>query len=534
MCGKEPERFSFQPEYPVPGQEINISYNPSGTLFEDMDKINLTAYCFPKGIPEIKEIAMGKSNKEWHGSFITNDSTLAVYIVFRSAGKRENIDKNTYSVSLFNTEKNPVRGGLARQAEVAFYGASFPFIRRDWKMAREYLRKEFEFYPDQVQKLLHSYWFPMDNLPRDSAKQIIRRYLEKSGMIKQKNQDELSLLFSWHKEVENHNSAYVTDSISSFVDTLSWAMFKGEIISEKALELAEIEVGKARMEQKTSKKTDRYTPEEWLKKKNQNLVDALDTYGFWLYTLKRVEESVPVFAEAVELDCRQNRAILESYCRSLYETGQMGKAFNELEFLVRENPWEPEMRALFEKVYIQWKGSNGGLESFFTKAEEAFRIKMKEVIKGEMIEKTAPFFTLNDLEGNIIRLADYKGSIVILDFWATWCRPCVGWFPTMQILVDHYKNDNGVRFFFIDTFEKSNNAVIKASDLISKNNYTFHVLFDVDSCSESSISTAYGLSGIPALFIIDQWGNIRFRPEHSGLNEKEFIEHLEIMIDLLR
>jgi thiol-disulfide isomerase/thioredoxin len=477
---------------------------------------------------------MKKSNKVWHGSFTTNDSTLAVYIVFRSAGKERSIDKNSYSVSMFTTDKNPIRGGMARRAEVAFYGGPFPDNRRDLEMAREYLRKEFEFYPDQVQKLLYSYWYPMENLHRDSARQIIRRYLAISGMKKEKNRDELSLLFDWHKEAENYTGTDVTDSIIRFLDTLSWAMIRGEIISEKAAEFAEIAVGKARMEQKTSQKPDRYTPEEWQKKKNQNLVDALDTYGFWLYTLGRIEESVPVYEEAVELDHRQNRIILESYCRSLYETGQIGKAFNELDFLVRENPWEPELCSLFEEVYIHWKGSNTGLETFFTKANEAFRVRMKDVIKGQMMEKPAPLFTLNDLEGNIVRLADFKDNIVILDFWATWCGPCIGWFPTMQILVDQYKDDHLIKFFFIDTFEKSNKADKKVRDLIYKNNYTFHVLFDADSGSVSSVSTAYGLSGIPALFIIDQKGNIRFRPEHGGMNEKEFIEHIDIMIDLLR
>ena len=531
MCGKVPERFSFEPEYPIPGQEINISYDPSGTMFEDTDEINLAAYCFPKGIPEVREIVMEKSNAVWHGSFTTTDSTLAVYIVFRSIEQQENNTKNVYLIPLFTADKNPVRGGMERQAEIAFYGGPCPGMQHDWEMAREYLRKEFECYPDQVQKSVHSYWYPMDNLSRDSAKQIIRGYLERSGLRKEKNLDELSLLINWHKEAENYISTSVTDSIVRFIDTLSWALIKGEIIIEKAVELAEIEVGKARMEQKTSKKPDRYTPEEWQENKNQNLVYALDTYGFWLHTLGRFKESVPVFEEAVELDRRQNKVILESYCRSLYETGQIGKTFTELEFLVSENPWEPELRTLFEEVYIQWKGSNDGLETFFAKADKAYRLKIKELIKGQMIEKPAPLFALNDLDGNIIRLADFNGKIVILDFWATWCGPCILWFPVMQILVDQYKNDDHVKFFFIDTFEPGKEAVNKVRDLISKNNYTFHVLLDEDSCS---VSTAYGLSGIPALFIIDQRGNIRFRPQHSGLNEKEFIEYFDSMIDLLR
>jgi thiol-disulfide isomerase/thioredoxin len=531
MCDKMPEGFSYQPEYPVPGQEINISFNSSGTILENADEIILTAYCFPRGIPVVKETAMKKSNKIWHGSFTTTDSTLSVYIVFRSYEQQVDTIGIAYSISLFTADNKPVRGGMARLAEVVFYGGLCPYTRLDWETAKEYLRKEFEFYPDQIQKSVHSYWYPMDNLHRDSAIQIFRRHLGKIGQIKEKNLDELSMLFNWHKESDNYTGTNINDSIIKFLDILSWALIKGKIMLEKAVDYEEIKVEQARMAQKTSKKPDRYTPEEWQEKKNQNLVDALDNYGYWLYTLGRIEESVSVFEEAVELDRRKNKVILESYCRSLYETGQIGKTFTELEFLVRENPWDPEIRTLFEEVYIQWKESKDGLETFFAEAEKAYRLMIEERIKGQMIERPAPFFTLNDLEGNIIRLADFKGNIVILDFWATWCGPCILWFPTMQILVDQYKNDELVKFFFIDTFEQAEEAINKVSDLISKNNYTFHVLLDEDSCS---VSTAYGISGIPALFIIDQRGNIRFGPEHSGLNEKEFIEHFRIMIDLLR
>ncbi len=608
MCGRVPEKFSFQPKYPVPGQKIDISYDPSGTILKDEDEINLIAYCFPKGIPEVKEIVMEKSNSVWHSSFTATDSTLAVYIVFKSEEQQDDNNKNAYLIPLFTADKNPVKGGMARQAEVAFYGGPYPCVRRDWEIAKEYLRKEFEFYPDQVQKMVNSYWYPLDNLHRDSATQFIRGHLEKLGIKKEKTLDELSLLINWHKEMnekelaekyenelfnitqndyygeivryvecaseisinrkrklilnfiedfpnseyidqlhdrmitvylekglykeaENYIGTYVNDSITRFLDTLSWAMIKGEIILERAVEFAEIAVVKARLELKTTEKPDRYTQKEWQGKNNQNLVDALDTYGFWLYTLGRIEESVPVFEEAVELNQRQNKVIRENYCRSLYETGQIEKAFTELESLVKENPWESELNTLFEEVYIKRKGSEAGLETFFVKANMAYRIKIKEVIQGQMIEKPAPLFTLNDLDGNIIRLADFKGNIVILDFWATWCGPCIAIFPEMQKLVDKYKDDDSVKFFFIDVLEKGDETVKKVRGLINNNNYTFHVLLDDDSCL---VSSAYELSGIPSIFIIDPKGNIRFRPEHSGLNDKEFIEQFDIMIEILR
>lgn len=69
-------------------------------------------------------------------------------------------------------------------------------------------------------------------------------------------------------------------------------------------------------------------------------------------------------------------------------------------------------------------------------------------------------FALTNLEGKTIKLSDYKGKMVVLDFWATWCGPCRASFPKMQELVTKYKNDN-IEFFFIDTWERESDSKIK-------------------------------------------------------------------------
>lgn len=126
--------------------------------------------------------------------------------------------------------------------------------------------------------------------------------------------------------------------------------------------------------------------------------------------------------------------------------------------------------------------------------------------------KPAPSFTLQDLEGNEVSLEDYRGKVVVLDFWATWCAPCIKSFPAMQMAIDRYKEDPDVAFFFINTWEQLEDPAEFVRQFMKKRGFDFSVLIDKKDpvLKRNPVVESYGVSGIPATFIIDVNGNIKY------------------------
>lgn len=109
-------------------------------------------------------------------------------------------------------------------------------------------------------------------------------------------------------------------------------------------------------------------------------------------------------------------------------------------------------------------------------------------------------FTLPDLKGNPVSLKDYRGKVVFLNFWATWCQPCKDEMPSMQAL---YTTLKGQPFEILAvSVDKDGPEVVE--EFVKKYNITFPVLHD----RKGSVKEAYKTTGVPETFIIDQNGVI--------------------------
>ncbi len=134
----------------------------------------------------------------------------------------------------------------------------------------------------------------------------------------------------------------------------------------------------------------------------------------------------------------------------------------------------------------------------------------------------APGFTLKDMDGKKFSLKDYRGKVVLLNFWATWCPPCRREMPSIERLHQYFKGKDFV-VLALNQMESGDQVFTFTGDLGV--DLTFPILFDKDS----SVSRAYGVQGLPTTYIIDKKGNVRFR----AIGGREF-DHPEVEKQILQ
>ncbi|HVS65388.1 MAG TPA: TlpA disulfide reductase family protein [Thermoanaerobaculia bacterium] len=127
----------------------------------------------------------------------------------------------------------------------------------------------------------------------------------------------------------------------------------------------------------------------------------------------------------------------------------------------------------------------------------SFRFDPK-IVESPLIGKPAPDFTLQDLDGNVVRLSELRGTPVVINFWSTWCPPCIQEHPLLESAAAHYRG----RVHFLGVIYQDDPGVI--ARFIDELGAWGPALID----PENRVAIAYGVFGPPETFFIDEEGVI--------------------------
>ena len=162
-----------------------------------------------------------------------------------------------------------------------------------------------------------------------------------------------------------------------------------------------------------------------------------------------------------------------------------------------------------------WKKKNGSLAGM-EKMIEVRRASSRKVVALDSRRHSgaAPPWALSYLDGKPVSSDEFKGKVIVLDFWGSWCGPCRAELPIFQAVYERYR-EKGVVFLGMNFERPQQGRDLKelARDFMERNKYTFPVVVDHDQVA----SNAYGITGFPTVFLIDKAGNFRYK--NVGVSE---------------
>ena len=169
------------------------------------------------------------------------------------------------------------------------------------------------------------------------------------------------------------------------------------------------------------------------------------------------------------------------------------------------------------------------------------RAEQMRAAQAGVVGKTAPALTfLWSTQPGLKSLSDLKGKVVVLDFWATWCGPCIATFPQIRELVEHYKGADvvvvgvtslqgyvsGLEPARIDTKGDPAKEFALMPDFIKAKNMTWTVAFS----DERVFNPDYGVTGIPHMAIIAPDGTVRHNGLHPGMPHAEKLALIDALL----
>lgn len=137
--------------------------------------------------------------------------------------------------------------------------------------------------------------------------------------------------------------------------------------------------------------------------------------------------------------------------------------------------------------------------------------------------KAAPEFTLTDSNGAKVKLADYRGKVVLLNFWATWCGPCQVEIPWFKDFEQQYKS----RGFEVLGVSMDEDGWAAVKPYIAEHKLNYRILLGNDT-----VGQLYGgLDALPTTFMIDREGKFAFPPHIGLIGKNEYVSEIETLLD---
>lgn len=351
---------------------------------------------------------------------------------------------------------------------------------------------------------------------------------------------DLSRTYYQQKDITNFEKylALMEDKTNraSTLNNLAWPLAESGEELDQAEKMSKTSLDLISSLQKNPEdKPDYFTKKQYAESLKYQYRMYADTYALILFKQGKIKEAI-AYQEKALAENPRDVEVNQRYIEYLVADNQYGTVSEKAENFIKLGHANPKIKEAYKTAYLKENPSaTDGDAKIAALDEEAYQAQVAE-IKKTMLDEEAPTFSMKGMDGKEVSLESLKGKTVILDFWATWCGPCIASFPGMQEVVTKYKDDDNVVLLFVDTFERGANREKMVEDFIKNNKYTFHVVYDpvIEGSNGFEVADKYDISGIPTKVIIGPDGRMKFKSVGYGGSNEKLVREIDIMIDILK
>ncbi len=276
------------------------------------------------------------------------------------------------------------------------------------------------------------------------------------------------------------------------------------------------------------------TPMEWERKREEELRGYTVLLARILGERNVYDEAAALLEPLVEAMARAgDREGLGDLAEYQNKLGKKADALLTYERLGESAHASDEDLRVWRSLYVDVKGSDSGFDDRLAMLEERRRANQHRQLEKRALDWPAPNVTLTDLDGRLHALEDFRGKVVLLDFWATWCGPCLNSLPKVEEFLQSIDAREEVAVLAINTWERGTPDERRAmvEEKWAELGLSLPVYLDLGASGEETSPAAeqFRVPFIPTLFVIDREGRILFR--RGGLYDEGDREDLRLKID---